>query len=177
MIERTVRDDPTLAHDDGASAGFFHLREVVGRQQNRAIFADFFDVAQHLRIFELTRLLQPNDAALRSPGHRPGHVQRGGRRGSARDDEGVGQRDPLLELHDLVLDPPGEVSCHHHEVLLQLVVLGGVGRQLGADGEQLALDPQDDGVAAAILDQRPRGTQRRDRFVDRAVSLGPRISL
>jgi hypothetical protein len=37
-------------------------------------------------------------------------------------------------------------------VLLELSVLGGIGGQLGADGEEFALNPQDDGVPAAILD-------------------------
>ncbi len=38
-------------------------------------------------------------------------------------------------------------------MLLQLVVVGSIGRQLGADREELALDPQDDRMPGAVLDQ------------------------
>jgi hypothetical protein len=62
-------------------------------------------------------------------------------------------------------------------MLLQLVVLGGIGRQLGADREELALDPQDDRVPAAVFDQGAGGAQGRDRLVDGAVCLGARIGL
>ena len=62
-------------------------------------------------------------------------------------------------------------------MLLQLVVLGRIGRQLGADREELALDPQDDRMPAAVLDQGARSAQRRDRLIDGTVSLGARIRL
>ena len=63
---------------------------------------------------------------------------------------------PLVEVIDLDFQPAGDVRRHDHEMLLELVVLGGVGCQLGANREELALHPQDDGVAAAVFDQRPR---------------------
>src|SRR5438309_1535794 len=121
------------------------------------------------------RLLQPDDAAFSAPRHGPRHVERGAGRGTARDDEGIGQRDPALELGDLRLDPFGEIRGHDHEVLLQLVVLGRVGRQLGADREELALDPQDDRVPLAIRDQGASGTQRGDCLIDRPICFGARI--
>lgn len=62
-------------------------------------------------------------------------------------------------------------------MLLQLVVLGGIGRQLGPDREELALDPQDDRMPAAVLDEGARRAQRRDRLIDGAVGLGARIRL
>src|SRR5205823_4410125 len=83
------------------------------------------------------------------------NVQRGGRWGPTRDDEGVRQWKAALEVDDLALDPAGEVRRDDHEMLLQLVVLGRIGRQLGAHSEQLALDAQDRSVAAAVRDQGP----------------------
>ncbi len=62
-------------------------------------------------------------------------------------------------------------------MLLQLVVLGSIGRQLSADREELALDPQDDRMPGAVLDQGAGRTQRGDRLIDRAVRLGARIRL
>jgi len=62
-------------------------------------------------------------------------------------------------------------------MLLQLVVLGSIGRQLGANREELALDTQDDRVPCAVLDQRTCRAQRRDRLIDGAVGLGARIRL
>jgi hypothetical protein len=60
-------------------------------------------------------------------------------------------------------------------VLQQLVVLSGIGRQLGTDGEELALNAKDDGVPAAILDDGAGRPERRDGFIDGAVRLGVRI--
>jgi hypothetical protein len=60
-------------------------------------------------------------------------------------------------------------------MLLQLVVLGRVRGQLGTDREELALHPQDEGVPAAVFDQRPRYSQGGDRLVDRAIGLGARV--
>jgi hypothetical protein len=62
-------------------------------------------------------------------------------------------------------------------MLLQLVVLGGVGRELGANREELALNTQDDGMPSAVLDQGARRAQRRDGLIDGAVGLGARIRL
>jgi hypothetical protein len=62
-------------------------------------------------------------------------------------------------------------------MLLQLVVLGSVGRELGANREELALNTQDDGMPSAVLDQGARRTQRRDRLIDGAIGLGARICL
>jgi len=62
-------------------------------------------------------------------------------------------------------------------MLLQLVVFGSVGRQLGTNREELALDTQDDGMPSAVLDQGARRAQRRDRLIDGAVGLGARIRL
>jgi hypothetical protein len=123
----------------------------------------------------LTALLQADDAALRPAQHCAGDVQRGGRRRPTWNHERIRQWNAALEVRDLGLDAAGEVRRDHHEVLLQLVVLGGVGRQLGANREELALDPQDDHVPAAVLDQGAGGAQRRDRLIDGAVRLGARI--
>ena len=62
-------------------------------------------------------------------------------------------------------------------MLLQLVVLGSIGRQLGADRKELALDAQDDRMPAAVLDEGARRAQRRDCLIDGAVGLGARIGL
>jgi hypothetical protein len=62
-------------------------------------------------------------------------------------------------------------------MLLQLVVLSSIGRELSADREELALDTQDDGMAAAVLDQGTRRAQRRNGLIDGAVGLGARIRL
>jgi hypothetical protein len=48
LIERTVRHDAPLAHDDGARARFLHLGQVVSGQQDRAIPTDLLDVLEHL---------------------------------------------------------------------------------------------------------------------------------
>jgi hypothetical protein len=80
-------------------------------------------------------------------------------------------------VDDLTLHAAGEVRRDNHEMLLQLVVLGRVGRQLGAHGEELALDAQDDGVAAAVRDQGAGRPQRRDRLIDGAVRLRAGIGL
>jgi len=104
-------------------------------------------------------LLQANDPALGTPQHGARHVEGRGRQCASGDDERIRQGDPALQVVDLGLQPAGDVRRHHHEMLLQLVVLGGVGGQLGADREELALHPQDDGVPAAVFDQRPRHPQ------------------
>jgi hypothetical protein len=56
-------------------------------------------------------------------------------------------------------------------MLLQFRVLDGVSSELGADGEELALDSQDGGVPLAIADQRSGDAERRDRLIDRAIRL------
>jgi len=121
--------------------------------------------------------LQADDAALRPAQHRARHVQRSGRRGPTRDDKGIRQWKATLEVDDLALDPAGEVRRDDHEVLLQLVVLGRIGRQLGAHGEELALDAQDHRMAAAVRDQGTGRTQRRDCLIDGAVRLRAWIRL
>lgn len=122
-------------------------------------------------------MLQADDASFRPAQHRAGHVQGGGGRRPTGDHERIGQWNPTLEVRDLALDAAREVWRHHHEVLLQLVVLGGIGRQFGADGEQLALDPEDDRVPAPVPDQGAGDAERRDRLIDRAVRLGAWIGL
>ena len=122
-------------------------------------------------------MLQPDDASFRTAQHRTGHVQgRGGRRPTG-DHERIGQWNPTLEVRDLALDATGELGRYDHEVLLQLVVLGGIGRELGADREQLALDPEDDRVPAPVPDQGARHAERRDCLVDGPVRLGARVRL
>jgi len=121
--------------------------------------------------------LQADDAALGATHHGARHVEGRCRRRTAGDDECIWQRDPALEVVDFGLQAVGGFRHHHQEMLLQLVVLGRVRRQLGADGEELALYPQDDGVPAAVFDQCPRHTEGRDRFIDRAIGLGPRVGL
>jgi hypothetical protein len=123
----------------------------------------------------LSGLLQANDASLGATQHGARDVEGRGRRGATRDDEGIRERDPALEVVDLGLQPARDIRRHHHEMLLQLVVLGRVRGQLGADREELALHPQDEGVPAAVFDQRPRHSQGGDRFVDRAIGLGARV--
>jgi hypothetical protein len=125
----------------------------------------------------LTALLQTDDAALRPAQHGASHIQGRGRRGPSRDDKRIRQWNAPLEVDDLAFDPAGEIRRDDHEMLLQLVVFGSVGRQLGADGEELALDPQDDRMPGTVLDQGAGHTERRDRLVDGAVGLGARICL
>jgi hypothetical protein len=122
-------------------------------------------------------LLEADDAALRPAQHRPSDVEGRTRRGPSRDDERIRQWHAALEVDDLALDAAREIRRDDHEMLLQLVVVGGIGRQLGADREELALDPQDDRVPAAVLDQGAGGAQGRDRLIDRAVRLRTRIRL
>src|SRR5690606_16151411 len=50
LVERAIGNDAPLAHDDGSSAGLFNLGQIVRRQQDRPIFADFFDVTDDLRL-------------------------------------------------------------------------------------------------------------------------------
>lgn len=45
-------------------------------------------------------------------------------------------------------------------MFLEIAVLRGIGGELGADREELTLDPQDDGVPRRIGDQRTSGSQR-----------------
>src|SRR5438132_1862815 len=160
-----------------SSRQWFDRRALLGSGQHEEQVGEPIRVAQHLRVTQLTALLQANDAALRAAQHRARDVQRGGCGGPARDDESIRQWKAPLEVDDLTLHPAGEVRRDDHEVLLQLAVLGPVGRQLGAHGEELALDAQDDGMAAAVSDQGPGGPQRRDRLVDSAVGLRTRIRL
>jgi hypothetical protein len=120
-------------------------------------------------------LLQANDASLGATQHGARDIEGRGRRGATRDDERIRQRDPALEVVDLGLQPARDIRRHHHEMLLQLVVLGRVRGQLGADREELTLHPKDDGMPTAVFDERPRHPQGGDRFVDRAVGLGARV--
>jgi len=108
---------------------------------------------------QLTSLLQANDPALGATQHGARHVEGRGRWRATGDDERIRQRDPALEVFDLGLQPAGRVRHHHQEMLLQLVVLGRVRRELGADREELALHPQNDGVPAAVFDHRPGHSQ------------------
>jgi len=121
--------------------------------------------------------LQADNAALGAAQHRASHIQRGARGGPTRDDEGIRQRNAALEVDDLALGAAREVRRDDQEVLLQLAVLGCIGRQLGTHGEELALDAQDDRVPAAVLDQGAGRTERRDRLIDRAIRLRARIRL
>src|SRR5256714_8007343 len=153
-----------------SSRQWFDSRALLGSGQHEEQVGESIRVAQHLRVTQLTALLQANDAALRAAQHRARDIQRGGCGGPARDDESIRQWKATLEVDDLTLHPAGEVRRDDHEMLLQLVVLGPAGRQLGAHGEELALDAQDDGVAAAVRDQSPGPPQRGGRLVDSAVS-------
>jgi hypothetical protein len=101
--------------------------------------------------------LEADDATFGAAQHRASHVEGGGGRRPARDDERIGQWNAALKVDDLALDAAGEIRRDDHEMLLQLVVLGSIGRQLGADREELALDSQDDRMPAAVLDE---GTRR-----------------
>jgi hypothetical protein len=125
----------------------------------------------------LTALLQTDDAALRPAQHGASHIQGRRRRRPTRDDEGIRQRDAALEVDDLALDAAGEIRGDNHEMLFQLVVLGSIGRKLGADREELALDPQDDRMPGTVLNQGAGRTERRDRLIDGAIRLGARIRL
>ena len=70
-----------------------------------------------------------------------------------------------------------ELGGDDFEVSLQRGVVGRIGGQLRANREELALHPQDDGVPSAIANERARGAERGDRFVDVAVGLGTRVGL
>jgi hypothetical protein len=122
-------------------------------------------------------LLQADDATFGAAQHRASHVEGGGGHRPARDDERIGQWNAALQVDDLALDAAGEIRGDDHEMLLQLAVLGSIGRQLGADREELALDPQDDRMPTAVLDKGAGCAQRRDRLIDGAVGLGARIRL
>ncbi len=122
-------------------------------------------------------MLETNDAALRPAQDGASHIQGRGRRCATRDDERIRQWNAALELGDLALDAAGEIRRDDHEVLLQLLVLGRIGCQLGTDREELALDPQDDRMPAAVLDQCSGRAERRDRLIDGAIGLGARICL
>src|SRR2546430_2212752 len=160
-----------------SSRQWFDSRPLLGPGQHEKQVREPIRVAQYFRIAQLTALLKADDAALRAAQHRARNVQRGGRGGPTRDDEGIRQRKAALEVDDLALDPAAEVRRDDHEMLFQLVVLGRIGRQLGAHGEELALDAQDDGVAAAIRDQGSGRPQRRDCLIDGAVRLPAGIRL
>src|SRR5438874_5712243 len=160
-----------------SSRQWFDSRPLLGPGQHEEQVREPIRVAQHFRIAQLTALLQADDAALRAAQHRARNVQRGGRWGATRDDEGIRQGKAALEVDDLALDPAAEVGRDDHELLLQLVVLGRIGCQLGAHGEELALDAQDDGMAAAVRDEGPGRPQRGDRLVDSAVGLRTRTRL
>lgn len=51
VLEVAVGHDPSARDDDGARAGGLDLVEVVGREQDRAIFADLLDVPDDLGLF------------------------------------------------------------------------------------------------------------------------------
>jgi hypothetical protein len=122
-------------------------------------------------------LLETDDAALRPAQDGASHIEGRGRRCATWDDERIRQWNAALELDDLALEAAGEIRRDDHEVLLQLVVLGRIGCQLGANREELALDPQDDRMPGTVLDEGAGHTERRDRLIDGAVGLGARISL
>jgi hypothetical protein len=122
-------------------------------------------------------LLQADDAALGTTQHRASHVEGGGGGRAARDDERIGQLHAALQVDDLALDAAGEIRGDDHEMLFQLVVLGSIGRKLGADRKELALDSKDDRMPAAVLDKGAGRAQGGDRLIDGTVGLGARIRL
>src|SRR3989442_11859639 len=124
-----------------SSRQWFDGRPLLGPGQHKQQVRKPIRVAEHFRIVQLTTLLQADDATLRPAQHGASHIQGGGRRRPTRDDERIREWDAALEIDDLALDAAGEIPRDNHEMLLQLAVLGSIGRQLSADGEELALDP------------------------------------
>jgi len=122
-------------------------------------------------------LLQADDPALGSPHDGAGEVESGRGLRAAWDHKRIREGDPPFEIGDLRLAAGGEIRGHDLEMPLERPVLRRVCRQLRANREELALDPQDDRVPSPVVDQRARGAQRGDRLVDVAVGLGARIGL
>ena len=65
LVERTVGDDATTRNDDGARAGGLHFLQVVGREKDRALFADLLQIVEKFGLFvrvEVARgLIQDED--------------------------------------------------------------------------------------------------------------------
>lgn len=146
--------------DHSSSRQRFNGCPLLGPGQHEEQVREPVRVAKHFRIAQLTALLQADDAALGAAQHGARHVQGSGCGCPTGDDERIRQWNTALQVDDLALDAAGEIRRDHHEMLLQLVVLGRVGCEFGAHREEFALDPQDDGMPSAVLDEGTRRAQR-----------------
>jgi hypothetical protein len=126
---------------------------------------------------QLTAAAEPNNPPFSSAEHGPGDVKRRSRNCAPWDHKGVRQWEPALQLRDLPFEAAGQLGRHDHEVLLELPILFRIGCELGANREELALHAQDDGVPPRIRHLGAGEAERRNRFIYRAIGLGPRIGL
>ena len=125
---------------------------------------------------------------LRPPDDGSGQLQRRGQTRLARDDEFEWQLDGRLGFRQQGVEAIDHLGRHAGVAGLAAVDRLGRGREFGPHHEQLALEAQDQlgqsgqrpgqaavrGLHAQFGSGEP---QRRDRFVDGAVGLGPRIVL
>jgi len=121
--------------------------------------------------------LKTYDTTFGAADHRTRNVESGCRVGPAGNHERLGQGHPFFQVGDLALQPSREIRRHDHEVFDQRLVLSGIGRQLGAHGEELALHSQDDGMPTGIRDQGAGRAQDGDGFIHSPVRFRARIGL
>ena len=123
-------------------------------------------------------------SALRSTVRRSAPPERGSgeidsRRGHgrARDDEAARQLDLLSQRVDVPFERVRHLRGHDAEVLLQLRVVGAVGGEFRANGEELALEAKGDALHFRVGGEGACEAERRDGFVGGAVGLGAWIVL
>ena len=104
-------------------------------------------------------------------------VQRAGCLRRAGDDEAARQLDLRGESVYVGFEFGGHRGGYDAEVRLQLGVLGAVGREFRADGEEFALNAFDDAPYLRFDRERPRKAERGDRLVAGAVGLRSEVAL
>ena len=131
---------------------------------------------------------QGDRPALGAADDRAGDLEGGAQARLAGDDELARQLDGGLGLAQQRVQAVDHLAGHAGRAVLLAVAMVGVGRQLGADGEQLALEPQDHLAEPAEVRRQgpvlglhaklgPGHAERRDGLVDGAVGLGAQVVL
>ena len=141
-----------------------------------------------MRPRHLSRAIQRHGPPLRPPDDGPGKLERGARARLAGHDELLRERDPCLVVGEKRLDPDDHRRGDAGRPVLEPIPRGGVGGQLRAGHEELALDPQDDRLdlserrrqrveAPPGVQLRAGEPQRGDGLVQRPVSLRSEVVL
>ena len=131
---------------------------------------------------------QRDGPPLGAPGDGPGQLERGGQPALARDHELLRELDRAFRRAQHLVEAVDHLARDARDAVLLLRASVGVGRELRADREQLALEPQQQLAEAADVGRQDavlrlhaelgaREAEGRDGLVDRAVGLGPQVVL